>query len=84
MTEDRMMELGSYCESFLAHPTFQDLCAEFDKSTVQSMLATKPTDADDREHMYFTFQGAQQFIGFMQQLVQAKDKLIAADDEQDD
>lgn len=84
MNQDEIVELGSFCESFLAHPSFQTLCDHFDKSTVQSILTTKPDQPQSREDAYFTFQGAQQFIGFMSQLVQAKHDLMnPPDDEQD-
>jgi hypothetical protein len=84
MDQDTIVDLGSLCESFLGHPSFQDLCDQFDRTTVQTILTTTPSAAKEREDAYFTFQGAQQFIGFMQQLVQAKHDLQAPDDTQDD
>lgn len=75
MDHDTTIEVGTFCEEVLTNPHFLRVVEEFEKTTCQELLSTKPGQSKDREDIYATFQGAQQFISFMQQFVVEAGKL---------
>jgi hypothetical protein len=75
MDHDTTIEVGTFCSEVLTNPRFLRVVEEFEKTTCAELLSTKPGQAKEREDIYATFQGAQQFISFMQQFVIEAGKL---------
>lgn len=76
MNEDEVIEAGHFCQEVLTHPIFLAISAEFEKSTAQQFLGTKPEHSKTRETIYATFQGAIQFVDFMKGFVRTKDDIL--------
>ena len=75
MTEEEIVYLGSWAHTLLTSPEFNRLLNEFDRSTVEMMLTTKPQDKEERERIFGVVHGMREFIAFMQNFVVEKDRI---------
>lgn len=76
MTTDELITLGEFCEITRSSPHWERLIQEVEKAAIQNILTSAPGDTKTREQEYFLIQGLNGFIGFMDQLVHEKDKLL--------
>jgi hypothetical protein len=83
MDEQTTIELGTFCEAVLTSNQFNSVWNEFEKTTFQQFLTTKPEDAQARERTYNLFNGAHLFLNYMRDIVIAKDKLLNAEPDDD-
>jgi hypothetical protein len=72
MTLEEAAELGEYAETVLTNPHFNRLLNEWDRTTVELILATKPDETEKREQTFQSVWAVREFIGFMQSFIKAK------------
>lgn len=77
---EELVELGSYCESLMSHPTFNRLTTMFAHDAFTHFVSTKPEDKAKREAIYAPIDGLQQFLSSMLVLVAAKNKYLNPED----
>jgi hypothetical protein len=76
MTEEQTEAVGWFSEELMAHPHFQAIVDEFERSAAHDILNSIPPASAEREEIYYTYNGAKQFISFMRNLVEAKNKIL--------
>jgi hypothetical protein len=76
MDHDQIIDLGNAAEVILTNPMFNQICEQFEEDTVHKMVQTKPTQSAEREAIYATLVGARELLGFMQNFVQERNKLL--------
>jgi hypothetical protein len=76
MDTDQIVDLGNTAEVILTNPMFNQICEQFEVSTVHKMISTKPSQDKEREEIYATLVGVREFFGFMQSFVQERNKLL--------
>lgn len=84
MTDEDIVDLGLFSRGLLSHPHFTTLAAEFERSVVQSILATKPDQAELREREYTKVTGAQAFVAFIANVAKHADDLTDPTPVEDD
>lgn len=72
LTQETLEHLGTAAERFLGDPDFQMMTQVFEAQTLNALLGTKRVDKNAREELYATIQSVRDFIGFMNELAQAK------------
>ena len=75
MKDEEKAELGDYAETVLTNPYFNALLNEFDRTTVELMLSTKPEQSGEREQVFQTVWALREFIGFMQSFIKFRNDL---------
>ena len=76
MTNDDVVTLGSFGELMLTNPHFNILLNEFDRTTIEAMLATKPEQQAERERLFASVNAVRDFLAFIQEFVVHKKKLL--------
>lgn len=76
MDHDQIIDLGNAAEVILTNPMFNAMCERFELATVHDMVQTKPSQSTEREAIYATLVGSREFIAFMQNFVQERNKLL--------
>lgn len=79
MEHDQIIDLGNTAEAILTNPMFNQICDQFKEAAVHNMASTKPSQSKEREEIYAALVGAREFYGFMQGLVQDRNKLLNPD-----
>ena len=65
MTEDEIIELGSFSTNLLFNPYVDRLIKLWETDCVSRMLASKPEDTVTREHVYAQMVGTREFLSFL-------------------
>jgi hypothetical protein len=76
MTEEQTEAVGWYADEVLAHPHFNTIVSEFEKAAIYNILNSIPPATSEREEIYFTYNGAKQFLDFMRTCVKGKNDLL--------
>lgn len=76
MTRDEIINMGAFCESLSVSEQFNTLYGLFEKQVVGAMLTTKPSEGAARENLYASLQGVRDLLGFMQEFVVERRKLL--------
>lgn len=81
MDHDKIIDLGNAAEVILTNPLFNEMCEQFELTTVHEMVQTKPSQSTEREAIYATLVGARSFLGFIQNFVQERNKILKPQNE---
>lgn len=76
LTDDEKIALGDFCEMVLNDDRFSFITQQYETSTVQSLLMTKPQDRERRDELYFAVRGVKDLLGLMADLAREKNRLI--------
>lgn len=72
MTQDEIIERGINAEHLLKNMMFQQTVQELVRIISESVLMTKPEDSKLREQYYYAYQGINDVVGLLNQMVAAK------------
>lgn len=73
LTEQELIDLGCYCEQVLNDPRFNNLVEVCVQQFSNNILETEKTE--ERESLYFTYQGLKAFLALIMQFVTIKDQI---------
>lgn len=65
MTNEEIMELGSFAGHVLLSPYFETLTQAFETDCLNRFLQSKAADTVEREHVYNQLTGVREFLGFL-------------------
>lgn len=75
LTDDQIIELGSFCKYARLHPQFNVLIKEFEKQIVQHMMSTDAHETKKREGIYAEMVGVRSFLAHMDAVTFQAEKL---------
>ena len=75
MTEDEIIDLGIYCEALLSEPRFATIVEEFEKASFQHFRTTLDPHKAEREFIFATMRGLQNFLSHMAAIVEQKNEI---------
>jgi hypothetical protein len=82
MTEQEQVDIGAYCTELLLDNRFKNLVNVTDLNLSQDMLnAATP---EDREGVWYQYQGLKYFLDTMRQFVLNKDQILALNELKDE
>ena len=76
LTDDEIIVMGTFCETVLDSALFSTLTTQYETSTVQQLLSTKPQDRIVRDQHYYAVRGVRDFLSLMAHYVAEKHRLI--------
>ena len=76
--EEMIVERGVRAQEVLTNPTMQLVVDDLVRIITDTFLASKPEDHEERKRAYYAYQGVKDMIGLLNQMVAAKDQVIAA------
>lgn len=76
MTDDDFVMVGEQIDMILANPFFGRAVEEFERSAAYQFLNTIPPAQSEREEIYYTYNGAKQFLDFLKNLVTEKERIL--------
>lgn len=79
LSDDEKIVLGTFCETVLSSGAFNTITNQYEQSTVQQLLTTKPTDRGRRDELYFSIRGVRDLLSLMSSYVAEKDRLLLID-----
>ena len=78
MTNEEIIERGIRAQEVLTSPTVQLVVDDLIKIITDGFLSSPPEDEDMRRRSYYAYQGVRDVVGLLNQMVAAKDQVIAA------
>lgn len=78
MTDDDVVELGSFCEALRLHPSFNVLIKQFEMNIVEHMMSTAPHETKKRDGIYAQCTGFRDFLSHMDAIALQKHKILDA------
>jgi hypothetical protein len=69
LTENELIERGIRAEILLKDATMQEVVTDLVNLLRDSLLTTKPEEKEQRERIYFAYQGLNDLIGLLNQMV---------------
>lgn len=79
MTNEQIIERGIRAAEVLTSSTVQLVVDDLVKIITDSFLGSAPDDEEGRKRAYYAYQGVKDVIGLLNQMVAAKDQIIAAE-----
>lgn len=84
MTEEQIVERGLRAQEVLLNPTVGLVVDDLIRIITDTFLSSKPEDDDARNRAYYAYQGVRDVVGLLNQMVAAKEQVIAAQRAQED
>lgn len=75
MEEQEQIRIGSYCHELLEDARFNELIQIIELSLSQDALQSE--DREERDGIYYTYQGLKYFLDTCKQFVLAKDQIVS-------
>lgn len=79
MTNEEIVERGIRAQEVLTNPTVQIVVDDLIRILTDSFLMTTPEEDEKRRQIYYAYLGVKDVIGLLNQLVAAKDQVVAAE-----
>jgi hypothetical protein len=73
MTDEELIDLGTWCEELLSEERFRRVVEEFEQQCFQHFITTTPKDKMERESIYLQCQGAKDFLAHVRAYAEQKD-----------
>ena len=77
-SQEHIVERGIRAQEVLTNPTVQLVVDDLIRILTDSFLMTTPEEEEKRRQIYYAYLGVKDIIGLLNQLVAAKDQVIAA------
>lgn len=84
MTEEQIVERGLRAQEVLLNPTVGLVVDDLIRIITDTFLSSKAEDEDARQRAYYAYQGVRDVVGLLNQMVAAKEQVIAAQRAQED
>lgn len=78
MTNEQIVERGMRAQEVLTNPTVSLVVDDLIKIITDTFLSSLPEDHEARKRAYYAYQGVKDVVGLLNQMVAAKDQVIAA------
>lgn len=69
LTEEELINRGIRAEALLKDPVIGEAVGDLIKLITDQLLATKPEENKTRERLYYAYQGLNDLIGFLNQMI---------------
>jgi hypothetical protein len=75
MTDEQREAVGWFSDEILTHPHFITIVEEFERTVAHEILNSFPPATSEREAIYWTYNGAKQFLDYMRTFVKFKNDI---------
>ena len=80
MTDQEIVDLGTYAEELMGTHEFCVLVSLFETQTTQHILNTTASEKDVREQAHADYRGLKAFLGVITSVVERKNRIIAVNE----